>query len=420
MAVTDTAEAPGIRVRIIETPTLGDRSYLVTDGQVALVIDPQRDIDRLVACAAEEGVRITHVAETHLHNDYASGGLVLARSVGASYLMARGDTVAFDRTPIVDNEEIVVGRMTVTAMATPGHTVHHLAYAVSVGGRCVGVFTGGSMLYGATGRSDLVSPELAEDLTRDQYRSVRRLADVLDPATPVYPTHGFGSFCAASDAPVVDASTIGDETAKNPALRIDKEDAFVKETLAGLSPYPRYYAHMNYLNQAGALPVDLSSLPPADSTTVAMRVGVGEWVVDLRSRQAFADGHLAGTVNIAVDEDSFASYLGWVVPWGSRLTLITDQPSQVADAQRELARIGIDRPGAAFVGSIKMLVWPWEPRLFPITDFVGVAATSTQDSVKILDVRHGHEWRSGHIRQRLPRADATTQHTSLWNHHLPA
>lgn len=186
--VTGAAEAPGIRVRIIETPTLGDRSYLVSDGQVALVIDPQRDIDRLVACAAEEGVRVTHVAETHLHNDYASGGLVLARSVGASYLMARGDTVAFDRTPIVDNEEIVVGRMTVTAMATPGHTVHHLAYAVSVGGRCVGVFTGGSMLYGATGRSDLVSPELAEDLTRDQYRSVRRLAGVLDPATHVYPT----------------------------------------------------------------------------------------------------------------------------------------------------------------------------------------------------------------------------------------
>ena len=140
----------------IETPALGDRSYLVHDGEAALVIDPQRDTDRVIALAADAGVRITHVAETHVHNDYVTGGFALARAAGASYLVNADDPVAFDRTPVSDGDAVEVGGMRVRVLATPGHTYTHLAYVVEAGGEVAGVFTGGSLLYGSTGRTDLL------------------------------------------------------------------------------------------------------------------------------------------------------------------------------------------------------------------------------------------------------------------------
>jgi len=142
----------------IETPSLGDRSYLVHDGQVAFVVDPQRDIDRVLDLLIEHDVRLTHVLETHIHNDYVTGGLALAQRTGAAYLVNGADEVSFERTPIGDEEVLEVGdRMRLTALATPGHTFTHLSYALADGatGEHVAVFSGGSLLYGATGRPDL-------------------------------------------------------------------------------------------------------------------------------------------------------------------------------------------------------------------------------------------------------------------------
>jgi hydroxyacylglutathione hydrolase len=120
-----------IDVQTIATTSLGDRSYLAHDGQTALVIDPQRDIDRVLALAEQLGVRITHVAETHIHNDYLTGGLELARRTGAAYLVDARDQVGFDRTPISEGEDIPVGSMRLRPLATPGHTHHHLSYALA-------------------------------------------------------------------------------------------------------------------------------------------------------------------------------------------------------------------------------------------------------------------------------------------------
>jgi glyoxylase-like metal-dependent hydrolase (beta-lactamase superfamily II) len=142
-----TTAGSGVEVVAIDTPALGDRSYLAHHGEVALVIDPQRDIDRVLALAADRGVRITHVFETHLHNDYVTGGLALALATGAAYHVNAADKVSFDREPVVDGDVIEAGPvMRVRALATPGHTFTHLSYALEAAGRVHAVFTGGSLL----------------------------------------------------------------------------------------------------------------------------------------------------------------------------------------------------------------------------------------------------------------------------------
>lgn len=214
-------------VQVIETSALGDRSYLAHDGERALVVDPQRDIDRVLGLAGSLDVRITQVFETHVHNDYVSGGLELARVTGASYVMAAADDVGFERVPVGDGDVLDVGqRMRVRVLHTPGHTFNHLSYVLEDGEEPVGVFTGGSLLFGTTGRSDLLGQQHAEALARAQHASTRRLAERLPQGTRIWPTHGFGSFCSATQASG-DDSTLGREQGINPALRLD-EDSFVR------------------------------------------------------------------------------------------------------------------------------------------------------------------------------------------------
>ncbi len=299
-----------IDVEMIETSSLGDRSYLATDGKVAVVVDPQRDVDRVLALAGRLGVRISHVVETHLHNDYVSGGLELARLSGAVYAMSAADDVQFDRLGVADGDVLEVSpRLRLRVLATPGHTFHHLSYILDGHDGPLGVFTGGSLLYGTTGRTDLLGGEHAETLARAQHASARTLAATLPGGTQVWPTHGFGSFCTASPASG-DSSTLGRERQLNPVLRLAREE-FVRETLSGLGAYPAYYAHMGVLNAAGPASVALRPRSPADPVELAQRLRAGEWVVDLRSRKAYLDTHLAGTVNLGLD-GPMATWLGWM------------------------------------------------------------------------------------------------------------
>ncbi len=164
----------------IDTPTLGDRSYLGHDGHVAFVVDPQRDIDRILELAAQLGVRITHVFETHVHNDYVTGGRALATQTGAAYYVNAADPVRFDRVAIADGDVVEISAsVSVRALATPGHTFTHLSYAALDAGAPVAVFTGGSLLYGSTGRPDLLGTDHTHDLLHAQYRSAHRLATEL-------------------------------------------------------------------------------------------------------------------------------------------------------------------------------------------------------------------------------------------------
>jgi glyoxylase-like metal-dependent hydrolase (beta-lactamase superfamily II)/rhodanese-related sulfurtransferase len=379
----------------IDTPTLGDRSYLVHDGEVAFVVDPQRDIDRVLDLAERAGVRITDVFETHLHNDYVTGGLALARATGATYHVNAADDVAFERNGVSDGDVVDVSpSLRVRVLATPGHTYTHLSYALESGGGPVGVFTGGSLLFGSTGRPDLLGPDHTGALVRHQHASAQRLAAVLPEHAQVLPTHGFGSFCSATQSEAT-SSTIGQEKRTNPALTQD-EETYVAELLAGLDAWPTYYAHMGPANAAGPGAPDLSTPEKADAGELRRRIEAGEWVVDLRTRQAFAAGHVAGTLNFGLD-GSFATYLGWVIPWGTPLTLLGETPDQVAEAQRELVRIGIDRLEAAAIGAPEDWAGGAPLASYERATFADLAAVRHHRPVAVLDVRRRLEWTEGHI-----------------------
>ncbi|HTE74754.1 MAG TPA: rhodanese-like domain-containing protein [Actinomycetes bacterium] len=380
-------------VRIVETPDLGDRSYVVGAGDVVVVVDPQRDVDRVEALLA--GRRLTHVLETHVHNDYLSGGLDLARRHGATYVVPAGVEVGYDREPMADGDRFDTGSMHWEAVATPGHTQHHLSYAVRVGDETA-AFTGGSLLFGSVGRTDLVEDDLTEQLTRDQWHSVRRLVDRLPAGAAVLPTHGFGSFCSAS-ATSGDASTIAEQQRTNSAFQQD-EDAFVAELVAGLDAYPAYYAHMGPANLAGPEPIDLTPPSLASADELRKRLASGEWVVDLRARAAFAEGFLPGTLSFDSD-GNVVTYLGWLLPWGTPVTLLGDTAEQVAAVQRDLARIGIDRPAARAVGGPAVWARGSDLATYPRTDFGGLAHALREDpGLTVLDVRSASEHRESRVR----------------------
>jgi hydroxyacylglutathione hydrolase len=385
-----------VQIDVIETTSLGDRSYLVSADGTAAVIDPQRDIDRVLELAAERDVQIGLVLETHLHNDYVTGGLELARTVGTPYAVPAGDQVAYERVPAADGDVLEAGPLRFRVLHTPGHTHHHVSYVLTdPAGTVQAVFTGGSMLFGATGRTDLLSREHTHELTRAQFHSVRRLAEELPAGTPVFPTHGFGSFCSATPTSGT-ASTVGEQARVNPALTQD-EQAFVDQLIAGLGAYPAYYAQMSPINAAGPGPVDLTAPRTVEPGELADRLAAGEWVVDLRTRTAFAHGHLPGALNFELSTN-FLTYVGWLVPWGAPLTLLGETPEQVGEARRELVRIGIDRLAGAAIGTPEQLA-PGRPlRSHTVSDFAGLAAElATDPALVVLDARRDDERASGGV-----------------------
>ncbi|NUP51970.1 MAG: MBL fold metallo-hydrolase [Catenulispora sp.] len=382
----------------IDTPTLGDRSYLAHDGRTALVVDPQRDIDRVLAVADAAGVRITHVFETHIHNDYLTGGYALAEATGAEYHVNADDPVSFARIPVRDGDLIAVGEnMRIRALATPGHTFTHLSYVLEHEADGIwitdGVFTGGSLLHGAVGRPDLLGAQHTRALAEHQHASAQRLATLPD-AARVLPTHGFGSFCAASQS-AADASTIGIERTTNPALTTADTETFIAQLLAGLDAWPAYYARMGPANADGPGPSELDMPRRADAAAIREAVDAGEWVVDLRHRIVFAAGHIPGTINVGLD-GSFATYLGWIVPADATLTLLAETPAQVLEARRELSRIGVD-PAAQATGRIEALAGGRPLRSHPRAGFAELAQVRHHRPVVVLDVRRDLEYAAGHL-----------------------
>ncbi len=411
-----------VEVEVLETSELGDRSYVVHDGTTAVVLDPQRDIDRVDAVLSEKGLSLAAVAETHIHNDYVSGGLALAEAHQVDYLVSTEDEVAFERREVGDGDEIEYGGLRVRVVHTPGHTFHHLSYVVTGAGEddAPAVFTGGSLLFGSVGRTDLLGTDKAEELTRHQFRSAHRLGEMLGDDARIFPTHGFGSFCSAGSASNADSSTLGDERESNDALTTSDEDEFVDQLLANLNAYPAYYAHMGARNAQGPDAPDLSPPVPVDAEELRNRVEAGEWVVDLRSRKAYAAGHVRGTVGIELGSEQFSTYLGWLLPWGTPVTLIGTDADEVATAQRQMARIGIDRPAGASTDPVDRLT----DDLARVKTAEFAELTGGIDGGVVLDVRQDNEHREEAIpgslnvpiHEVLDRMDELPEGRTLWVH----
>jgi hydroxyacylglutathione hydrolase len=263
-------------------------------------------------------------------------------------------------------------------------------------GETLAVFSGGCVMVGACGRTDLISPELTDDLTRRQYRSAHRIAAFGDP-TAVAPTHGAGSFCAAGAAGAETWTTVGKERARNPAFLARDEDDFVRGQLAALLAYPAYYAQMADLNRLGV--AGWEARPPASLSPDALAelMARGTAVVDGRPRHDFAAGHIAGSVNIELDA-AFGTYVGWLFPYGTPLALVLGSDQLAIEALRQCARIGIETFEGVLDGGTKA----WEGSGRPLgryttTDIEGLHAAMSAGDVRVLDVRQPLEWDDGRV-----------------------
>jgi len=352
-------------VKQISTASLGDHSYIVVVEAEAVAIDIQRDLERFDAVLEGIDANLKAVLETHIHNDYVSGGRHFASEHDAMYVLPANTGATYDHTPMSDGDAIGVGGWTVRAMHTPGHTHNHTSYVLESPGGPVAIFSGGSMLVGAVGRSDLLGPDDTEVLLKGQYESVNRIADVLPDPSVVAPTHGTGSFCSASD--VADTtSTVGLEKLRNPALIAPSLEAFALSQVMGYKQFPVYYKHMGPSN---LLP--LGRPPTAELPLVTSLDQVGDVpIVDVRPFTEYAAGHLPGSLSFPVSTDD-AVYMGWTLPWDSPVILVGTKPD-IEEVRTHLLRIGWD----AIVGRI-------EPETL---DILGYDDLLTMDIVTFADL----------------------------------
>ena len=375
-------------VHPLRDEALSNTSYLVASDELAVAIDPPRDVERHLELAKRIGVQIVAALDTHLHADYVSGVTELGARLGADVVVPRDAQPHFSHRGVAGGDRLGWDGVRLEAIATPGHTPEHLAYVLLEGDDPVAVFTGGSLILGGAARTDLLGDDRTEELARAQFRSVRRLAELPD-ATALHPTHGAGSFCLAAST-AVENPTIGSERRTNPLLQIDDEDRFVEASTAGLGSFPVYYRHLQDVNRCGAaLLRDIRepvALAPSD---VAALVADGAWMVDARPIHEWADGHPRGAVSIEL-RPAFASWLGWVVPFGAPVVLVVDGDRR-DDALTLAHRIGYDR----IVGWIDGGFDAWRSAGLPVDAVETVtpveARRRQRRGVTLLDVRQRPE-----------------------------
>jgi glyoxylase-like metal-dependent hydrolase (beta-lactamase superfamily II)/rhodanese-related sulfurtransferase len=393
-------------LELFVTPGLGDASYLLASGGEAVLVDPQRDAWRFLEVAKRRGWRIRYVLETHVHNDYVSGAIETRAATGAEIAAPARGGYAFEHLAADEGDAVEIGGLRLAAWATPGHTPEHLAWAVHDLGAAtddpIGIFTGGSLLVGSAGRTDLLGPVLADALTRDQQRTLQRFATLPD-ATEVLPTHGAGSFCSAGPASSKRVSTVAAERFANPTFRAASEpfEAFRAQATGGLGRYPAYYAQMAPINRAGPRVLGRLILPPPlDPPAFEAAASAGATIVDARDRAAFAAGHIRGALNIELD-GTFAGYVGWLVPFASKVLFVLPEGADaLATATTELLRIGYEWVPGFLDGGMDA----WANAGRPVATYEtttmramhddqanGAADGSASDRV-LLDVRQPIEW----------------------------
>jgi hydroxyacylglutathione hydrolase len=401
---------------------LAQASYLVGCQRTgeALIVDPNRDIDAYVRAAGAEGLRITHVTETHIHADFVSGALELAERTGARlHLSGEGGpdwSYAFAQrvgaVVVRDGDHFMVGNVRIDAVHTPGHTPEHLTFLVTDGAgadRAMGALTGDFLFVGDVGRPDLLerAAKVAgtmRDSARRLFGSLRRFRDRPD-WLQIWPGHGAGSACGKALG-AVPQSTLGYEKLFNWAFAHTDEDAFVAAVLDGQPEPPTYFAQMKRINRVGPRVLGGFTRPERlPATRLADLLSGGALVVDTRHAADFADRHVPGTINITLNR-AFTTWAGWLLPYDRDVFLLVDDSEGAARgaaidvAVRDLAMIGLDRV-AGWFGADAIDEW---------TDVSGralatvsqttpaeLAARMSDGTAMLLDVRDEAEWRQERV-----------------------
>lgn len=398
-----------MQIRQFSIDGLGHLSTLVADDAhgVAAVVDPRRDVDIYLDAAREAHVRISQVVETHLHNDYVSGGRELAALTGATHVIGAGAALAYRHHPVRHGEGFDVGALRFVALETPGHTPEHVSYAVADTARAdepVLLFTGGSLLVGSVGRTDLLGDETAVAYARNMFRSLHEVILPHEDFVAVYPTHGAGSLCSTgiSSTP---SSTIGFERRYNPMLQPRDADEFARILLAGQPAFPRYFARMRPMNQAGPrlLGGRVADPRPLAVDEVATALARDALLVDLRAPAAHALEHIPGSVSIPAGS-LFGTWLGWVVEPDRPIVLLLGRPEDWDDAIRQALRIGHETVlghlaggFAAWVGAGRPVESSGRLTVDDLANRLAASGVSGPGGPLVLDVRQTTEYDAGHI-----------------------
>ena len=389
-------------VETIKIESLTNNGYVVGSEQSGrcIVIDPARDVDQYVQIAANHGTRIVYAFETHIHNDFVSGARELADQTGCQVGASASGGLLFPSIRLQENDEFDLGEFQIRIMHTPGHTPESISFLVLEQNEITMVFTGGALMLGGAARVDLLGAKIAPFLARWLHNTIHEKLLKLPDDVKVYPTHGGGSFCSAAAAGGGGVpSTIAHERMTNPFAAEAEETSFVRFALTGLGSYPSYYKYMADINRRG--PDILGGVPRlASLTALSARNHLDHEAVliDARPERNFNIEHVAGSYAVP-HGNSMATWIGWVVPWGKPLVLLSADSSQHDDMVRQLIRIGFDRLHGYLAGGIEA----WKSAGLPIE----VTKRLDLDSLKqaqdlpaaplVIDVRQRSEYAVGHI-----------------------
>lgn len=379
---------------------LAHASYMIGSRGEAAVIDPQRDVDLYLEAADEQGLKIRHIFETHLHADFVSGHKELAARTGATIYIGAQANAAFPHTPLRNGVEVAMGSVRIRALETAGHTVESVCLVITDEEKSTepwAVMTGDTLFIGDVGRPDLSPQHTPEQLAGLLYDSLHQKLLRLPDRTLVYPAHGAGSLCGRNMR-AERSSTIGTERLTNYALQIGNRDEFIRQVTSNLPVRPDYFVHDAEINRSGADPLrdrpPLPEFPPAELQTL---LGKKMNVVDVRPPEQFAAGHIPGSINIALS-GQFASWAGAILGHGSQPVLVAETDAQIEEASLRLSRVGIEDVRGYLVGG----VGAWQKAGLPLVTTQQISVQELQDKlrgdrVRVLDVRRESEWQAGHI-----------------------
>lgn len=387
----------------IKSPGLAQLSYIVGDDAagVAAVIDPRRDVDVYLQRARELGLRLTHAIETHIHADFVSGSRELQARLGIPMLAGRSDDYQFDYQPLASGDTLCLGKITLEALHTPGHTPEHISLLLSdakQGDQPFALFTGDFVFNLDVGRPDLLGDETKVPMAKQLYDSLFNTLIPLGDRMEIYPCHGAGSACGKSIGDRTQ-STIGNERLFNPAFQERSKIEFVNWLLRDMPEPPRHYARLKKVNAAGP-PVRGCLQAPQSLSVEAFQEQMQQpntIVIDTRSMLAFGGGHIPGAINIGLGP-AFPSWVGWLIDPDQSILLVTEGPDALKQASEHLFRIGYDN----LVGYLHSGMKSWHTQGLPLQRISQMPVRELNEhlgeaDLTILDVRSDQEYLNGAI-----------------------